>query len=86
MAFMECKGCKRDKTARLSDGRMVCTWCLAWLTECEARYLLAMPLEVRRDALAAREAARGSVEDLKAAMERMHAQRRSSMQSRTGRR
>jgi hypothetical protein len=54
--------------------------------ECEARYLLAMPLEARREALAAREKVRGSVEALKAAMERLHAQRRSSMQSRTGRR
>jgi hypothetical protein len=64
---------------------MVCTWCRAWLVECEARYLLAMPLYARRQALAAREAARGSVEDLKAAMERLHAQGRSSIQSRTGR-
>jgi hypothetical protein len=72
--------------ARLSDGHMVCTWCRAWLIECEARYLLEMSLEARREALAAREKVRGSVEDLKAAMERLHAQRRSSMQSRTGRR
>jgi hypothetical protein len=83
---MECEGCERDKTARLSDGRVVCTWCRAWLIECEARYLLEMPLEARREALAAREAVRGSVEELKDAMERLHAQRRSSMQSRTGRR
>jgi hypothetical protein len=83
---MECEGCKREKTARLSDGRMVCTWCWAWLIECEARYLLAMPLEARREALAAREKLRGQVEELKAAMQRLHAQRRSSMQSRAGRR
>jgi hypothetical protein len=53
--------------------------------ECEARYLLAMPLEARRQALAARQEVRGSVEELKAAMERLHAQRRSSMQSRAER-
>jgi hypothetical protein len=83
---MQCEGCKREKTALLSDGRVVCTWCRAWLIECEARYLLAMPLEIRREALAAREKVRGSVHELKAAMEQLHAQRRSSMQSRTGRR
>jgi hypothetical protein len=82
---MEYEGCKRDKTARLSDGRMVCTWCRAWMIECEARYLLAMPLEARREALAAREKVRGSVNELKSAMERLHAQKRSLMLSKTER-
>jgi hypothetical protein len=84
--FMGCEKCTREKTAPLSDGRTVCTWCLAYLVECEARYLLSMPLYARRAALAAREKARGSVEELKAAMERLHAQMRSSMPSKTGRR
>jgi hypothetical protein len=72
---MECEGCKRDKSARLSDGRMVCTWCRDWLIECEARYLMAMPLTERRAAISARDAARGSVDALKDAMKRIHAQR-----------
>jgi hypothetical protein len=82
---MGCEQCAREKTAPLSDGRTVCTWCREWLMECEARHLLTMPLYARRAALAAREKVRGSVEELKAAMERLHAQRRSSMPSRTER-
>jgi hypothetical protein len=70
-----CDGCEREKSARLSDGRAVCTWCRDWLLECEARHLLAMPLHARREALQAREQRRGSVQALKAAMARIHAQR-----------
>jgi hypothetical protein len=72
---MNCEACTRDKTARLSDGRTVCTWCRDWLIECEARYLLAMPLRERRAALQERERVRGSVQALKDAMARIHKQR-----------
>jgi hypothetical protein len=58
---------------------------MGWLVECEARHLLSMHLDARREALAAREKVRGSVEDLKDAIERLHAQKRSSTPSRTGR-
>ena len=74
---MTCDGCEREKTAQLSDGRAVCTWCWDWLVECEARHLLAMPLPERRAALKARERQRGAeqVQALKDAMVRIHAQR-----------
>jgi hypothetical protein len=45
-----------------------------------------MPLDARREALAAREKVRGSVEDLKDAIERLHAQMRSLIPSKMGRR
>jgi len=71
-----CDKCKRTKTALLSDGRTVCTWCRDWMVECEARHLLAMPLAERRDGLAALEQKRGSVEKLKAVMVLIHSQKR----------
>ena len=73
---MECGKCERTKTAQLSDGRTVCTWCREWLIECEARHLLKMPLAERRQALAAREQKRGSIEELKRAMTQIHSQKR----------
>jgi ATP-dependent DNA ligase len=72
---MNCEVCRRDKTAMLSDGRTVCTWCIDWLIECEARYLLALPLPERRAALQERERVRRSVQALKDAMVRIHGQR-----------
>jgi hypothetical protein len=72
---MTCEGCQRDKTAGLSGVRTVCTWCIHWLIECEARYLLALPLPERRAALQERERVRRSVKALKDAMARIHAQR-----------
>jgi ATP-dependent DNA ligase len=82
---MACEGCKRDKTAQLSDGRAVCTWCWDWLVECEARHLLAMPLRERRAALQAREQQRSEdqMRTLKTAMARIHAQRRGQMTTAT---
>ena len=71
-----CDKCERTKTALLSDGRTVCTWCREWLIECEARHLLKMPLAARREGLAAREQKRGSVEELKRAMTQIHSQKR----------
>lgn len=71
-----CDKCERTKTALLSNGRTVCTWCRDWMVECEARHLLAMPLAARREGLAAREQKRGTVEELKKVMARIHSQKR----------
>lgn len=43
--------------------------------ECEARHLLAMPLAKRREGLAAREQKRGTIDELKKAMTRIHSLR-----------
>jgi hypothetical protein len=40
---MQCKNCERDKTAKLTDGKQVCTYCPEWLLECEAKELLRLP-------------------------------------------
>lgn len=45
------------------------------MVECEARHLLGMPLADRRKALEAREQKRGTVEELKKAMMRIHSLR-----------
>lgn len=58
----ECLGCQRCEdgpTATLHDGTVVCTSCEQWRRECEARYLLDMPLGPRRKALVARGEKRG---------------------------
>ena len=68
----DCAACERPLTITLSDGRPACTYCPCWMIDCEARHLLSMPLKQRREALAAREAKRGSVDALKAAMSRIH--------------
>lgn len=62
----------------LHDGRVVGSWSREWMTECEARHLLTMPLWKRRDELEERTKKRGakSVEQLKAVMASMHAQRK----------
>jgi uncharacterized Zn finger protein (UPF0148 family) len=78
----ECDKCKRMKTASLADGRTVCTWCRAWLVECEARHLLAMPLAKRREALAARETKRGNIDELKKAMTAIHSVRQTESSTR----
>ena len=70
-----CETCERTKTALLSDGRTVCTWCREWMVECEARHLLVMPLAKRREGLAAREQKRGNIDELKKAMTRIHSLR-----------
>lgn len=68
----ECNPCEKPKIALLSNGQMVCTYCPNWLVECEARHLLAMPLNKRREGLEAREKKRGSTGELKEAMTRIH--------------
>lgn len=62
----------------LQDGRVVGSWSREWMTECEARHLLTMPLWKRRDELEERTKKRGvkSVEQLKAVMASIHAQRK----------
>lgn len=46
--------CTRPRTARLHDGREVCTWCEEWRAECEAVALLKLPnVDLRRGYLAA---------------------------------
>ena len=67
--------CPHPKTARLADGRSVCTGCRWWLIECEARYLLTLPLAERRQALEARRVRRGDIGDLQTAMRYLHALR-----------
>jgi hypothetical protein len=51
------------------------TWTAEYRLECEARYLLAMPLEERRYALRSPKRA-GRVDDLKREMIRLHAARK----------
>lgn len=67
-----CLGCQKmeneQQCVTLHDGRVVCSSCYDWLIECEAKGLLALPLNARRQALAAREKQRGDIEQLKAVM------------------
>jgi uncharacterized hydantoinase/oxoprolinase family protein len=69
---------KYEIDVTLHDGRVVGSWSKEWMTECEARHLLTMPLWKRRDELEERTKKRGakSVEQLKAVMASMHAQRK----------
>lgn len=48
-----------------------CTWSEAHRMECEARYLLSLPLLIRREALAAKPRA-ARLDALKAEMQRQH--------------
>lgn len=59
--------CERERTKSLIDGSVVCGYCEEWRHECEARYLFAMPLQKRREALNERLRHRGvkGVERLK---------------------
>lgn len=70
------------KTAVLHDGRVVSTMSEEWKIECEARYLLRMPLQQRRHALERREQIRGvkSVEKLRERMKAIHAARKARAQ------
>lgn len=74
----ECLGCQRCESGpmvTLISGRQVCDYCPEWKTECEARDLLQMPLEKRRNALGKREQERGkaSTDQLRAVMTAVHA-------------
>lgn len=72
----DCTACRREKESKLHTGEVVCSWCPRWVTECEARMLLTMPLHKRRDALDVRLAKRGSTVVLKDAMAGIHAAKR----------
>jgi uncharacterized hydantoinase/oxoprolinase family protein len=69
---------KYEIDVTLHDGRVVGSWSKEWMTECEARHLLTMPLWKRRDELEERTKKRGakSVEQLKAVMASIHATRK----------
>lgn len=56
---------KYETTVELHDGRQVGSWSEEWKLECEARYLLRMPLTERRAALEKREQIRGAAAVLK---------------------
>jgi hypothetical protein len=68
----------RGNPVRLHDGTEVSSWSREWMIECEARHLLSMPLNKRRDELTAREKSRGkkSVDDLREVMRKIHAARK----------
>lgn len=69
---MTCLGCQRlenaDQCVTLASGAVVCTYCPARLTECEARELLKLPKQARIEALKKRELKRGDVSELKEVM------------------
>lgn len=64
---INCDSCEKSKTKELVDGKMVCSDCMHWAMECEARFILQMPLMTRRAMLETREIKRGkkSVDKLK---------------------
>ena len=77
-----------NKTVVLHDGRVVSSSSREYALECEARYLLNMPLEERRKGLANRDRIRGvqATDRLREVMKALHEQRRrkrvlSTMQS-----
>lgn len=75
-----CLGCQRlenpDQCVTLVSGDVVCTYCPARLTECEARELLKLPKQARIEALKKRELKRGNVDELKKAMTDIFNQRK----------
>lgn len=64
---IDCEECNKTKSKELVDGKMVCSDCMNWAIECEARFILQMPLMTRRSMLETRELKRGkkSVDHLK---------------------
>lgn len=69
---MDCLGCNliEEHAVQLNDERTVCSSCPEWRRECEARDVLAKPLEARREYLAEVEKKRGkpAADELKAAI------------------
>jgi len=59
---MSCLGCNLIELhpVTLNDGRTVCNNCTDWRMECEAREVLKMPLEARREYLEGVERKRGT--------------------------
>jgi hypothetical protein len=64
---INCDACEKSKTIELVDGKLVCSDCMHWAMECEARFILSMPQMTRRGMLDNRELKRGkaSVDKLK---------------------
>ncbi len=75
---MQCKNCERDKTAKLTDGKQVCTYCPEWLLECEAKELLRLPLDRRRLALQRRTEKGRNINELKKRLEHIHRARKAA--------
>lgn len=79
---MTCLGCQRlenaDQCVTLVSGAVVCTYCPAWMLECEARELLKLPKSARIEALKKRELKRGDVTELKESMTRIFNQGKSA--------
>ena len=71
-----CSDCERPKTVKLHTGLATCSWCSSWANDCEARYLLSLPLGLRRAELERRIKIRGEVDRLKQAMIVIHSQRK----------
>lgn len=67
----------------LIDGSQVCTYCPKWIMECEASFILTMPLQERRAMLDDREKIRGkdAVEKLKSVMREVHTKQRKAYES-----
>ena len=61
MTCLGCQRCEDGPMVTLIDGQKVCDYCPEWKLECEARDLLALPLEKRRNALGKRDQERGKV-------------------------
>ena len=76
--FIEGKFLRCTKFRIVSSPQAVCAWCQDWRVETEAKALLKMLLQQRRAALTAREAVRGNIDALKAAMARIHAMKQTS--------
>jgi len=74
---MRCKDCSKEESVALISGRRVCNFCPEWREECEARYLLGLPLHKRREQLFVRLKSRGEqgVARLKDVMREIHARR-----------
>lgn len=75
---MRCTDCSKEESVTLISGQKVCNYCPAWREECEARYLLGLPLHKRREQLFVRLKSRGEqgVSKLKEVMREIHARNR----------
>ena len=75
---MRCTDSSKEESVTLVSGQKVCSYCPAWREECEARYLLALPLHKRREQLFVRLKSRGEqgVTKLKDVMRELHARNR----------
>jgi hypothetical protein len=77
----DCNSCTREKTVTLTTGKLACTWCADFAVDCEARFLLKMPLLDRQNALDKRDKIRGNTNDLRGAMMTIHARQKKREQN-----